>query len=87
MNDGRGRIKADEEARQRYQCVKADVARLLDWLELELERQAGCVAQKGMDAGEAAAELTHARSYLVMALDWLAQRDASDIEKALADSR
>jgi hypothetical protein len=97
--DAQGRIKdvdefiADEradaaaaEAEALYTQRKRDIAAVLDWLELELEKHDEYARKEGLTFAHAG-DLGELRRQLIQALAFLAQRDETDIEDALADAQ
>ncbi len=68
-----------------YGSRRADIAALLDWLDIELDKSAEYVEKEGVDFGHSG-DLGHVRNLLVQTLAFLAQRDEEDIKGALADA-
>ena len=73
------------DAKDLYTSRKRDIAAVLDWLELELDKQAEYAEKEGVDYGHCG-DLGHVRDLLVQTLALLAQRDEQDIKAALADA-
>lgn len=76
---------AAEEAKDVYTSRKRDIAALLDWLELELDKHAEYAQKEGLTLAHAG-DLGHVREKLIETLAFLAQRDGQDIKEALADA-
>ncbi len=68
-----------------YTSRRHEVAALLDWLQLELDKHAEFAAKEGVDYGTCG-DLGHVREGLIETLSFLAQRDEKDIEEALDDA-
>lgn len=93
--DKRGRVKdvdefiADDDAQRRatalYTERKRDMAAVLDWIGLEVDKHGEHARKEGITFGHAG-DLGHLRELLVEALSFLAQRDVKDIEANLADA-
>ena len=96
--DGKGRIKdADEfladdaaeralaKAKSFYAERRTDIAKVIDWLELEVEKHEEFARKEGIDYGHCG-DLGEVERILIQALAFLAQRDEKDIEDALADA-
>jgi hypothetical protein len=77
---------ADEQAERVYQACRQDVDRLLDMLKEEVTHHAEAAAREPGDWGFAG-DLGHVRELLTEALAFLAQQDASDIERRLNEER
>jgi len=73
------------DAKTLYAGRKADIAALLDWLELEVGKAAEYALKEGLTYAHAG-DLGHLRTLLIQALAFLAQREEADIEDALADA-
>ena len=90
--DKKGRVKdidefiADEQAARTYQARRRDVEKLLDMLKEEVAHHAEFAAKEPGDWGFAG-DLGHVREQLVETLSFLAQQDASDVERRLKEER
>ena len=73
------------DAKTLYAGRKADIAALLDWISLEVDKHAEYAQLEGLHYGHAG-DLGHVREQLIEVLAFLAQRDEQDIEDALADA-
>ena len=73
------------DAKTLYTGRKADIAALLDWISLEVDKHAEYAQREGLHYGHAG-DLGHVREQLIEVLAFLAQCDEHDIEKNLADA-
>lgn len=72
------------EVEKMYEQRGQDIMCLLSLLKLELDEHAECAKKEGVDWGFVG-DLSHAREKLIELLSFLAERDAEDIERTLAD--
>ncbi len=73
-------------AHRLYVSRKRDIAALLDWLSLEVDKAAEYAGKEGGPDYADAGDLGHVRRKLIETLSFLAQRDEKDIEEALDDA-
>ena len=76
---------AGDEVNGVYTSRKRDIAALLDWLELELDKHAEYAEKEGLNWAHCG-DLGHVQELLVQTLAFLAQREEKDIKDALADA-
>lgn len=74
-------------AHRLYLDRKRDIAALLDWLSLEVDKATEYTAKKGGPNYTDAGDLIHVHRKLIETLSFLAHRDKEDIEKALDEVR
>ena len=71
-------------AQQTYEQRRSDIARVLDWLDLELDRHGTDAKAKPNDWGYAG-DLGHVREKLIETLAFLSNSETKDIEDLLAE--
>jgi len=73
------------DAKELYTNRKRDIAALLDWLSLEVDKAAEYAEKEGGPDYADAGDLGHVRELLIQTLAFLAQQEEKDIEAALDD--
>ena len=75
---------SNQTAAETYDQRRSDIARVLDWLDLELDRHGTDAKAKPNDWGYAG-DLGHVREKLIETLAFLSNSETKDIEELLAE--
>ena len=79
-------MSAKQTARELYTERREDIARLIDWLDLELDKHQAKAEAEPRDWGYAG-DLGNVRAKLVRAVAFLANQEPEDIENLLGECR
>jgi hypothetical protein len=77
---------AKQTARELYDERREDIARVLDWLDMELDRHQTNAKANPKDWGYAG-DLGHVREKLIETLAFLSNRESKEIEDLLSECR
>jgi hypothetical protein len=77
---------AKQTARELYDERREDIARVLDWLDMEFDRHQTNAKANPKDWGYAG-DLGHVREKLIETLAFLSNRETQDIEDLLSECR